>query len=136
MSGPQRKPLVVLHFCCDPTLVTDREIPSNLGCRVINSHNGFEAIQLATAGVIDAVVLELDRNHAELSLVAQEIKRARSSIPTVVVAHASQTLDGLLDLADAVVPADISRGILVKSLEQALLGGTGGSTLRSQIQRP
>jgi hypothetical protein len=43
-------------------------------------------------------------------------------IPTVVVVRATQTLDSLYDLADAVVPAEIGCGMLVKSLEQFLLG--------------
>jgi CheY-like chemotaxis protein len=103
MSKPFGKPFVILHFCCGPAVLTDHGIfLSNLGYRVVNSDNGFETIQLSTSGKIDAVVLELDRNYSDILLIAREIERVRPSIPIIVVVHATQTLDGLRDLADAV----------------------------------
>jgi hypothetical protein len=119
-----RKPFAVLHFCCDPTVLANHGmILSNLGYRVVKSHNGFETIQLSASGEIDATVLELDRNHSDVLLIAQEIERVRASIPIIVVVHAIQTLDGLRDLVDAVVPEEIGCEMLMNSLEQALLMG-------------
>jgi DNA-binding NtrC family response regulator len=94
MSTPLRKPFVILHFCCDPIVLSDHGIfLRNLGYRVINSMNGFETVQLSESGEIDAAVLELDRNCADVALIAREIERVRPSIPIIVV-HAAQTLDG------------------------------------------
>jgi hypothetical protein len=123
MSRPLGKPFVILYFCCDPTVLSHHGVClSNLGYRVINSNNGFETIKLSTSGQIDAAVLELDRNHSDVLFIAQEIERVRASIPVIVVVHATQTLDGLCDLADAVVPEDVDCGILVRSLEKLLPG--------------
>jgi DNA-binding response OmpR family regulator len=123
MLGPLRKPFVILHFCCGPTVLTDDGMfPSNLGYRVINSNNGFETIQLSTSENIDAAVLELDRNHPDVLLIAQEIERVRPSIPIIVVVRATQTLEGLRDVADAVVQKEVGAGILLRSLEELLPG--------------
>lgn len=124
MFRPIRKPFVILHFFCDPTVLTDHGMfLSNLGYRVINSNDGFETIQLSASAEIDAAVLELDRNRSDVLLIAQEIERVRASIPIIVVVHAIQTLDGLRDLVDAVVPEEIGCEMLMNSLEQALLMG-------------
>jgi DNA-binding response OmpR family regulator len=126
-----RKPFVILHFCCDPNFLNVHpEFLCNLGYRVVNSTNGFEAIQLSASGKIDALVLELDRNHPEVLLIAQEIKRLRASIPTIVLVHATQIVDGLGELADALVLEEIGSGMLVKSLEEVLLGKTHGIDLQ------
>jgi len=34
-----------------------RDVLSNLGYRVVDSHNGFETIEMSTSGKIDALVL-------------------------------------------------------------------------------
>jgi response regulator RpfG family c-di-GMP phosphodiesterase len=93
-----------------------------LGYRVVNSHNGFETIKLSTSGKIDAVVLELDRNHFDVMLIAREIKRVRALIPIIVVVHATQTLDGLFEFTDAVVPVEAGCERWMKSLEEVLCG--------------
>jgi hypothetical protein len=95
---------------------------STLGYRVVNSHNGFETIKLSASGKIDAVVLELDRNHSDVLLIAREIKRVRALIPIVVVVRATQTLGSLFDLANAVVPEEAGREMWMKSLEGVLRG--------------
>jgi hypothetical protein len=96
--------------------------PSNLGYRVVNSHNGFETIEMSTSGKIDAVVLELDRNHSDVLFIAREIKRVRALIPTVVVVRATRTLDGLREVADAVVPEEPGCEVWMKSLAGVLRG--------------
>jgi DNA-binding response OmpR family regulator len=116
MLGPLRKPFVILHFCCGPTVLTDD------GMFPSNSNNGFETIQLSTSENIDAAVLELDRNHPDVLLIAQEIERVRPSIPIIVVVRATQTLEGLRDVADAVVQKEVGPGILLRSLEELLPG--------------
>jgi hypothetical protein len=122
VSRRLRKP-VVLHFCCDPPVLTDHGMfLDNLGYRVVKSHNGFETIELCISGKIDALVLELDRNHSDILLIVREIKRVRALIPTVVVMRATQTLDSLYDLADAVVPEEAGCEMWMKSLEGVLRG--------------
>jgi DNA-binding response OmpR family regulator len=121
MYSPLGKPFVILHFCCNPSVQTNHgRFLSSLGYCVIGSNNGFETIELSASGEIDAVVLELDRNHSDVLLIAREIKRARASLPTIVVVHATQTRDGLDGLADALVPEEMGSGLLVKSLEEVL----------------
>ncbi len=91
------KPFVILHFCCDPTVLTDHGMfLSTLGYRVVNSQNGFETIKLSISGKIDAVVLELDRNHSDILLIARKIKRVRALIPTVGKFVIVETGDGKL----------------------------------------
>ncbi|MGC2196792.1 MAG: hypothetical protein WA628_19110 [Terriglobales bacterium] len=53
---------------------------SKAGYRVLNSSNGFDAIRLSTSGRVHAVVLDLDRNHEDPTLIAQEIKRLRPEV--------------------------------------------------------
>jgi CheY-like chemotaxis protein len=123
MDRRLRKPFVVVYFSCDPTVLTDHGMfLSTLGYRVVNSHNGFETIKLSTSRKIDAVVLELDRNYSDVLLIAREIKRLRALIPTIVVVHATQTLDGLFELADAVVSEEAGCEMWMKSLEGVLRG--------------
>ena len=124
MSGQFREPFVVFHFCCNPTVQTDHgKFLSNLGYRVINSHNGFETIESSTSGRIDALVLELDRNQSDVLLIAREIERVGASLPTVVVVHGTQNLDGLSELATSLIPAESSCEGLMTSLEQILSRG-------------
>ena len=68
------------------------------------------------------MVLELDRNYSDVLLIAREIKRLRALIPTIVVVHATQTLDGLFELADAVVSDEAGCEMWMKSLEGVLRG--------------
>ena len=62
-----------------------------MGYRVLNANDGFEAIQLAALEKVDAVVLDLDRNHAEVDLVATEIKRCRPKVPTILLAEETRS---------------------------------------------
>ncbi|MFY9700871.1 MAG: hypothetical protein ABSC07_02345 [Terriglobales bacterium] len=89
------------------------------GYRVLNSSNGFEAIELCNREPVDAVVLELDRNRAEIALIARQIKQFRPKVPTIVLTEAAAPFDGANDLADALVPKE-NHPELVKSLAQLL----------------
>jgi hypothetical protein len=44
-----------------------------MGYLVVNSNNGLEPIRWSTAGRVDAVVLDFDRNDAGVYLIAQEL---------------------------------------------------------------
>lgn len=110
----------ILHFCCDVTgLMSRAKRLTSSGYRVLNSSNGFEAIELCNREPVDAVVLELDRNRAEIALIARQIKQFRPKVPTIVLTEAAAPFDGANDLADALVPKE-NHPELVKSLAQLL----------------
>jgi hypothetical protein len=67
---------------------------------------------------VDVVVLDLDRNHAELYGIAQEIQRLKPAIPAIVVAKAVS--QGLSERSDGVVAPDSDPRILLKSLTVSL----------------
>jgi len=121
MDAPSGKPRIILHFCCDPaTLVLRAWLLTNVGYLVVNSNNGFEAIRWSTSGRVDAVVLDLDRNHAEVYLIAREIKRLKPEIPAILVTKAEVVSQGLSELSDAVVANDGDPEILLQSLSDLL----------------
>ncbi len=89
------------------------------GYRVLASSNGFETMELCTREPVDAVVLDLDRNRAEVALIARQIKQRRPEVPTIVLAEAPAPVEGLHELADALVPKE-NPPELVKSLQELL----------------
>jgi DNA-binding NtrC family response regulator len=98
-------------------LLLRAELLRRQGYRVLVSSNGFETMELCSRERVDAVVLELDRNRAEVALIAREIKRRRPEVPTIVLAEAPA--DGLDELADALMPRE-DHPELVKSLQKLL----------------
>ena len=90
------------------------------GYRVLFTGNGFETMELCTREPVDAVVLELDRNAAEVALIAREIKRRHPKLPTIVLTEAPAAVDGVHELVDALVPTK-QPPELVKSLQRLLL---------------
>lgn len=70
---------------------------------MLASTNGFETMQLSNRKLADAVVLDLDRNGAEVALIAREIKRYRPQIPTIVLVETPAAVDGVHGLADVLV---------------------------------
>ncbi len=121
MDAPSGKPRVILHFCCDPaTLVLREALLTNVGYLVVNSNNGFEAIRWSTSGRVDAVVLDLNRNHAEVCLIAQEIRRLKPGIPAIVLAETKVVARGLRELSGAVVVKESDPQILLKFLTDLL----------------
>jgi DNA-binding response OmpR family regulator len=107
-----------------------------MGYNVLNASNGFEAIRWAVVEHIDAVVLDMDRDQAEITLVAKEIKRCRPDVPTVVL------VDGIsnhfVELADVLVPKRNHSGMLSAAVK-TVLAASGGwlkmadSAAQSQI---
>jgi CheY-like chemotaxis protein len=120
MSSRQGTTRTILHFCCDDnTLLMRAEFLRRLGYRVLCSSNGFEIMELFSREPVDAVVLDLDRNRAEVGLIAREIKRCRPQVPTIVLTEAQAPVDGVHELADALVPKE-NHPELAKSLQQLL----------------
>jgi DNA-binding response OmpR family regulator len=117
----RRKPHTILHFCCDHrVLIVRGRLLIQSGYRVLNSGNGFEAIEWSTHERVDIVVLDLDHNRAEVATIAREIKRRRPKVPMILLTEGTALVDDVHVLADAVVPKEESPETLVKSLEKIL----------------
>jgi DNA-binding NtrC family response regulator len=86
--------------------------------RVVNSSNRFETTELSSSGQVDAFVWDLDHNHAEVTLITNEIKRLRPEFPTIVLTEGAAP-DTLRALADTLIPKG-SDEVLVGSLEKIL----------------
>ncbi len=91
-----------------------------MGYHVLNAEDGFEAIRLASLEDVDAVVLDLDRNHAEVALVATEIKRCRPQLPTLLLTEGTTPFDRAHELADRLIPKRDSVEMVVRALEDLL----------------
>jgi CheY-like chemotaxis protein len=120
MSDPEKKHHTVLHFSCDPVALAEREgLLKHAGYQVHNATDGFDAIQVSTSGQVDAVLLDLNRNPAEIALIAQEIRRLRPELPTVVLTERSESQDAPKS-ASLLVPRQRSSKSLMKSLQKIL----------------
>lgn len=120
MSKRQRRTHTILHFCGDDNALLMRaEFLRRQGYRVLVSSNGFETMELCSREPVDAVVLDLDRNGAEVALIARQIKQRRPEVPTIVLADEPAKVDGLQELADVLVPKE-DHPELVKSLQKLL----------------
>jgi len=128
MSGLQRMPHTILHFSRDRGILIFRGWVLNIaGYRVLNSSIAPEAIKLSEQA--DAAVLDMDDNRNEVTVIAQEIKRLRPTLPTIVLTEGQVAMDW--QLADAFVPKEGGPETLVKSLGQLLATDRGGSAVRS-----
>jgi len=120
MPQLRKRKHTILHFCCnDKALLMRAKFLRHEGYRVLGSHNGFETMELCNREPVDAVVLDLDGNRAEIALIAREIKRCRPEIPTIVLAESPAKAEGVRELADALVPKE-NPPELVKSLQKLL----------------
>lgn len=129
MSSPEKKRRTILHYGTDRVVLLLRARGLNeMGYHVLNASDGFEAIKLAAHGQVDAVVLDLDRNHAEVALVATEIKRCRPQLPTILLADEATPPDRAHHLADALVPRRDNVKMLITVLEDVLTSGVGTSS--------
>jgi len=98
----EKKSTTIVHFGTDrPALLLRAQNLSQLGYDVLNSSNGFEAIQLACLEVVDAVVLDQNRDCAEVDLIVTEIKRFRPRLPTILLAEEQASRRRTKELADA-----------------------------------
>jgi CheY-like chemotaxis protein len=119
MSLPQGKKHTILCFCCNDDARLTHAALLHQGYHVLASSNGFEIMELCTREPVDAVVLDLDRNCAEVALIARTIKQCRPQVPTIVLAETPAPVDGLHELAHMIVPrADHAE--LVRSLQKLL----------------
>ena len=115
-----KKRRTIVHFGTDRAVLCMRARRlKQMGYDVVNADSGFEAIKLASLEHVDAVVLDLDRNHDEVTLVATEIKRCRPNVPTVLL------VEGISHhrthrLADALVPKRNHPEMLAQALESVL----------------
>ena len=126
MFAPKKVRRTILHFGTDRAVLHLRaRFLRQMGYRVLNANDGFEAIQLAALAKVDAVVLDLDRNHAEVDLVATEIKRCRPKVPTILVAEEGAPLNVAYGLADALVLKRDTLNMLVTALEAVLAADIG-----------
>jgi DNA-binding response OmpR family regulator len=123
MSFPEKRCRTILNFGTNREVLLARARSlSELGYRVINANDGFEAIRLAADEVVDAVVLDLDRDDAEIALVASEIKHCRPRVPGVVLTEGTGLTVRAHQLADVLVSKRDDIGMLIDTLEDLLSG--------------
>ena len=121
MSLPEKRCRTILNFGTNREALLARARSLNeLGYRVINANDGFEAIQLAADEAVDAVVLDLDRNDAEIALVASEIKLCRPQVPRVLLTEGTGLTIRAHQLADVLVTNRDDVGMLIAALEDLL----------------
>jgi len=113
----------VLHFSCNPShLLLHRSILASNGFCVLDESNGFEAIRLSTLESVDAVVLHLDGNHAEIMVIARQIKKLRPQVTTILLTEHTVPVDCVHTLVDDVVHKGDGPETLMKSLVENLSG--------------
>jgi CheY-like chemotaxis protein len=117
MTVRETESRTILHFGTDHrALLLRSKNLKRMGYEVLNSTNGFEAIQLGCLDRVDAVVLDQDRNGAEIELVATEIKRFRPQVPTILLAEEAGPPGRTQELADALVTRQ-SASVLAAALK-------------------
>jgi len=125
MSGYERRRRTIVHFSTNRMVLHLRAWNLNeMGYHVLITESGFEAIKLASRDRVDAVVLDLDRNHDEVALVATEIKRCRPQVPTIMLVEGTAPPHPAHELADALVPKRDDVEMLAATLDS--LFATGG----------
>lgn len=125
-----RESPTVLLFSEDLAYLTSsQQRLSETGFRVLNSSNGFETIELSSSGRVDAVVLDLDHNCAEVTLITDEIKRLRPQFPTIVLTEGAAP-DALRARADTLIPKGNDEALLA-SLEKILSASQSSPSMSS-----
>jgi len=126
MPGREKKRGTILHFGADRIILLLRAWSlKEMGYRVLNVSDAAEAVKLATRRRVDAVVLDLDRNHADVKLVTTAIKRCRPHMPTILLTEGTATPDCACELADTLVPKRDDLGMLATALKNVLASGMG-----------
>jgi DNA-binding NtrC family response regulator len=120
----------ILQVGTDPVGLSLRgSILGDEGYSVINHSNGFEAIHAAVAESVNVVLIDLDRNIAEMTLIGEEIKRLRPGVPTIVLTEGLAPMrraPKLCGLADVLVSKERGIEALVESVRKAVLKGQRG----------
>ncbi len=102
MTVRKKKGATILHFGTDrPALLLRARNLTRMGYDVLNASNGFEAIQLANLDTVDAVVVDQNRDSAEIDVIVAEIKRFRPQLPTILLAEEPGSARRAQELADA-----------------------------------
>ena len=73
------------------------------GYELVTATNGHDGLRLFASQLVDAIVLDYQLGLLDGALVANEIKRARPTIPIVMVADDLELPDGALNSVDALV---------------------------------
>lgn len=124
MPGCERKRRTILHFSADRIILFLRAWSLNeMGYRVLNARNAAEAVELATRKRVDAVVLDVDRNHDEVTMVAAEIKRRRPQTPTILLTEGTAAPERAYEVADALLPKRDDLDMLATALKNVLDNG-------------
>ena len=127
MTVREKKGATILHFGTDRSalLLRARNL-TRMGYDVLNASNGFEAIQLASLDTVDAVVVDQNRDCAEVDLIVSEIKRFRPQLPTILLAEEPGSLRQAQELVDAWVKRENLK-MLAAALKDVLYQqGQGG----------
>lgn len=121
-ARPVRNPRVLLVGTDRAGLDLRGWILYQQGYEVKHCSNGFEAIRAAVAEPVHVVLIDLDRNGVEMTLIAKEIKRLRPRVPTIVLTEEAPThgTHELCRLADVLVPKEEGAEALVKGVKRAL----------------
>lgn len=132
MPRSEKKRNTIVHFGTDRVVLALRAWNLNeMGYRVLNVSDAVEAVKLATRRGVDAVVLDLDHNHAEVALVASAIKRRRPQVPTILLTEETTPPHRAHELADALIPKGDDLGMLINALENLLDARTGPPSKRA-----
>lgn len=119
---PGQKSHTILHFGTDrPALLERARSLNRMGYEVLNSTNGFEAIQLGCLDVVDAVVLDQEGNHAEVEIILKEVKRSRPRVPTILLAERVASKHQVHAQADAMVTTQRNNVSMLAAALEALL---------------
>lgn len=117
------RPARVLQVGTDPAGLRIRgRILYDQGYCVVSHSNGFEAIQTAAVETVDVILIDLDRNGAEMALIAEQIKTVRPGIPTIVLTDSPRGNEThkLRHLADVIVRKKHGAEALVKGVDAVL----------------
>jgi DNA-binding response OmpR family regulator len=93
----------------NPTLLCINRDPAQLrslqenGYRLLTATNGRDGLRLFASQPVDAIVLDYHLGLLDGTLVANEIKRVRPTIPIVMLADNLELPDGALTSVDALV---------------------------------
>jgi len=118
----KRRGISILCIGDDPVSLNLRcSLLRQQGWKVISSGSGHEGVFRFSQERVDVVVLDLDRDGAELALIAAELKRQRSQLPIIMLVPEEKALvQGATQQADAVVVKSQESRQLIDALKALL----------------